>query len=209
MLPPPISIGFLLATALLLGYLVGHKKGLRDGINLSKELSPEIPPLDKEPVIEPEAPAQRERFGLGTLNRLYNDGYSVTRGGVIFRGGLEIAIVGKEHGPFGFERLHDVREMTEDSSHCRALSRTYYETFGLDEGISLREGSYFVSDEGMFWKGSLLLYRLSDNHELEEWPVTSSSEFFKKPEFEDREACSQLLTRWKTEFLRSHLPVRT
>ena len=202
MLPTSVTIGLLLLTALILGYLLGHKKGMREGIELSEFFNkPPPPPKEKkEPVVElEEPPAPREKFGTGAINQLYRDGYSVTRGGVIFRGGLEIAFVGKEHGPFGFERIHDVREMKEDAAICRRLSRNWYETFALDEGLSLREDSYFVSNEGLFWNGDLLLYRLSDHYELEEWPVTSSTKYFKKPDLEDREACSRLLTRWKRE----------
>jgi hypothetical protein len=201
---PPTSaiIGLLLLAALILGYLVGYKMGIRDGIEIREAFNKPPPPPEEEKTVEkPKALPPRERFGCGSINQLYDSGYSVTRGGVIFRGGLKIAIVGKEHGPFGFERLQEVREMKEDAVICRRLSRSWYETFALDEGLSLRDGSYYVSNEGMFWEGDLLLYRLSDHYELEEWPINSSSDYFKKPDLEDREACSRLLTRWKAEFL--------
>jgi len=197
MFPLSVTVGLLLLASYLLVYRLGHKKG----IELSEAFNkPSSPPKEKETIKDPEDLPPREKFGTGAINRLYDSGYSVTRGGVIFRGNLEIAFVDKDKGPFGFERLQEVREMKEDSDICRRLSRSWYETFALDEGLSLRDGSYYVSNEGLFWKGELLLYRLSDSCELEEWPVTSSTKFFKKPDPEDREACSRLLTRWKAEF---------
>jgi hypothetical protein len=193
---PPVTIGFLIAVALLLGYLIGHKKGLKEGIQIAKELgqapTPKKlypPPLDLDDDPSDETPSEAITL----------DNYKVYRGGVIFRGGLEIAIVDDE-SPFEYERLHDVNELKADQEYCRKLSRLWFEEFGLDAGRVIREGDgYFVSKSGLFWRRDLIFGRMSGAFDgFESFNV--SNNYFAKPTPEDLQHCNNLVKLWKDEF---------
>jgi hypothetical protein len=191
MLPPSVTIGFLLLTALILGYLVGHKKGLQEGIQLAKELGVGLQPKEPQPLPPPEPDEDPSES-------LILDNYKVYRNGVIVRGGLEVALVDDE-SPFHFEKLHGVDELKADDEHCRKLSRLWFEEFGLDAGKAIKEKDYFVSKSGLFWRKDLAFGRMNGKFDgFESFGV--SNEYFAKPTPEDLQHCNNLVERWKKEF---------
>lgn len=195
MLPTSVTLGLLLLVTFTLGYLIGHKKGLREGIKLREAFNKPPPPPPKEDTATASSVPSLE---VSDPDRIFVDKYSVYRGGVIFRGGLEIAII-DESSPFEFDKLHGVQELSSDFEHCRRLSRLWFEKFGVDAGVALCNRAYFVSKSGLFWKGDFILGRLGSQFEFEK--LSGSPEFYLKPGPEDVEICEKLSLAWKAEFL--------
>lgn len=196
MLPTSVTIGLLLLVTFILGYLIGHKKGMREGIELSEVFNkptPPPPPPKEDTVTASSVPS----LEVSDQDRISVDSYSVYRGGVIFRGGLEIATI--DDFPFEFDKLYGVQELSSDFEHCRRLSRLWFEKFGVDAGVALCNRAYFVSKSGLFWKGDFILGRLGPQFEFEK--LSGSPEFYLKPGPEDVEICEKLSLAWKAEFL--------
>ncbi len=181
---------------LILAYLIGHKRGMREGVELGKSFGA----LDKpSPTIEQLrdllAPILREQDPQYDLIRL--DKYSIGAGGVIYRGRLEIATA-DDDCPFEFEWLQGVKELPHDREFCRKLSRLWFEKFGFENGEAVRNGDYFISREGLFWKGDFAFGRLGkDGKTLEKF---GEGKYFAIPTDEDMQAFEVLLDSWKLEF---------
>ena len=201
-MPQTLTLLCLAVTSLIMAYLIGHKKGVREGVELGKAFSkldkptpsPTIEQLREllAPLIQIEQPSVDDSIRL--------DNYSVARGGVIFRGGLEVATIDEE-SPFEFEMLYEVQGLRDDFEHCRRLSRLWFEKFGVDAGVVLRDGECFVSKSGLFWKRDFVIGRLGSQNEFEK--LKGDPKFYLDPSSEDVEACGRLAVSWREEFHRS------